>query len=148
MRIINFILFLIPTLNAIATKYDAVDTTAYPDIKITLWDVPNCGLKKPGDQVDPLHSGELFDTLPIAVNYVTSMNVTSYWLSRDLINDERLDWSECADTASCESVGDIKGQCTKFLLRTSPDSNGNALFANTCYFLAPSAHVSHCSRKE
>ena len=79
---------------------------------------------------------------PIGENYVTSMSAGSYWLSRDLHDDERLDWSTCADASGpCDPVGDIKGPCTMFLLRTSPDSNGNALHMNTCYLLEPKAMV-------
>ena len=87
--------------------------------------------------------------LPIAENYVTGSLTQSYWLSRDLINIERLDWSACTfETGACDDVGDIKGECAMFLLRTSPDSNGNALFANTCYLLRPGAQVSHIPREE
>lgn len=82
-----------------------------------------------------------------AENYDTFIPVKSYWLSRDLVHDERLDWSTCVNgtgpTDNCAPEGGIRGPCTKFLLRTSPDSNGNALHASTCYPLDPAAYVSH-----
>ena len=78
--------------------------------------------------------------VPTAENYIDDNGVQSYWLSRDLLPIERLDWSTCAP-GTCESEGDIKGECTEFLLETSPDSNCHALVANTCYLLQPSARV-------
>lgn len=93
-----------------------------------------------------LNSGSSLYMNPIAENYVTVATKNSYWLSRDLINTERLDWSTCADNTNCsDAEGDIKGECTKFLLRTSPDSNGNALLEHICYPLIPGASVSPLS---
>ncbi len=42
-----------------------------------------------------------------------------------------------------QALGDIKGQCRLFRLRTSPDSNDHALAAHTCYLLNPQVSVSH-----
>lgn len=127
-------------------------TTAYPNITITVWDTTGCGVQKARNRVD-LGSGQSYPMLPISENYAITGWASSYWLSRDLTNNERLDWSKCANNtdsaadaeADCTSVGDIKAVCTEYLLRTSPDSNGNALFANTCYLLDPAAQVSHMS---
>ena len=104
-----------------------------PNVTIIVWNDTNCGGKNP---VDP-SSGSPWQMLPIAENYIVDSGVQSYWLSRKLQPTERLDWSKCA--GSCESQGDVKGQCTEFLLETSPDSNCHALLANTCYLLQTSA---------
>ena len=73
----------------------------------------------------------------IGENYIVDSGIQSYWLSRNLNSAERLDWNTC--TGDCESEGDVKGQCTEFLLETSPDSNCHALLAGTCYLLQTSA---------
>ena len=75
--------------------------------------------------------------LPINENYIVNSGVQSYWLNRTLHPTERLDWSNCNGT--CEPEGDIKAECTNFLVETSPDSNCHALLADTCYLLQPSA---------
>ena len=77
--------------------------------------------------------------IPIGENYIDSDGIQSYWLSRNLQPTERLDWSTCAGT--CESGGDVKGDCTEFLLETSPDSNCHALLAGTCYLVGTLAGV-------
>lgn len=159
MRIVLSILFIFFASNVRApfipsSVHESVyPSTAYPDISITIWSTTGCGVQKVGDRVD-LSSGEPSspsNILPTGENYATFTWTRSYWLSRDLINTERLDWSKCAnDTdsagdleAECLPVGNIKADCTEFLLRTSPDSNSNALLANTCYLLDPAAQVSH-----
>ena len=72
----------------------------------------------------------------------------SYWLSRDLVNTEILDWSACNHTVDCGGANGIPGQCMVFVQRTSPDSNHNALRARTCYVLTPEATVSQLPRDE
>ena len=111
-------------------------TTIYPNITITVWNNTNCGSKLPVD----LSSGVAFEMIPIAENYADDGGIQSYWLSRDLQTNERLDWSTCAPGA-CHSEGEIKGECAEFLLETSPDSNCHALLAHTCYLLQPAARV-------
>ena len=74
---------------------------------------------------------------PIGENYIDPAGIQSYWLSRNLQPTERLDWSKCAGT--CVSEKGVKGDCTEFLLETSPDSNCHALLAETCYVLETSA---------
>lgn len=136
MRIITSILFLFQTLNGLA-HHSPYPTDPYPAITITVWNDTDCGLKKAGDRVD-LDTGSSWPTDAAGENVVISTVAQSYWLSRDLINDERLDWSHCADpTSFCKNVGNIKGPCTSFLIETSPDSNRNALNEHTCYLLDP-----------
>lgn len=119
-----------------------------PDITITVWTDPNCNLKNAGDRVD-LDTGQRCPTSAVGENYVIGTVSQSYWLGRDLINNERLDWSTCNEsTGPCNNMGDIKADCTTFLLTTSPDSNDNALNKHTCYLLDPGALVSHLSREE
>ena len=149
MRVITSILFLIQALNARAKRHGVHEPvypiTPYPNITITVWTTNNCTLQKTDGPID-LHSGQGLNMIPTAENYVTGTVSNSYWLSRDLIDTERLDWSICADgTDSCSIVGVIKAECTTFELRTSPDSNGHALLAHTCYLLSPGAQVSHLS---
>ena len=104
-----------------------------PNITIRVWNDTNCGGKTP---VDP-SSGSPYEMAAIGENYIVDSGIQSYWLSRNLNSTERLDWSKCA--GDCESEGDVKGQCTEFLLETSPDSNCHALLEGTCYLLQPSA---------
>lgn len=146
MRIIISVLFLLQALN-ISAHEPSYPTDAYPEITITVWTDINCGLKKAGGRVDLRDNSHHTDDA--GENTMISMVAQSYWLSRNLVNDERLDWSTCADPrGQCENVGNIKGNCTQFLLRTSPDSNGNALFKHICYPLKPGAQVSHlCYRR-
>ena len=148
MRIITFTLFLFQAFYASAHHY-SYPTDPYPAITITVWNDTDCGLKKAGDQVD-LSTGTSWPTDAAAENVEIFTLAQSYWLSRDLINDERLDWSHCADpTGLCEDVGNIKGPCTSFLIETSLDSNLHALNKHTCYLLDPGgAQVSHFCAQE
>ena len=143
MRIIISILFFLQALN-VSAHTSPYPTDIYPSITITAWTDSHCGVKKAGDRVDlgPYHSWSI-PTAPVGENAIMGTVRQSYWLSRDLVNDERLDWSTCADPTGCANVGNIKADCTTFLLRTSPDSNDNALLKHTCYPLNPGAQVSH-----
>ena len=92
-------------------------------------------MKNAGDQVN-LDTGKPLSTDAVGENVIIFMVPHSYWLSRDLINDEGLDWSHCADpNGDCETVNNVKGPCTSFMNETSPDTNLNALNEHTCYFL-------------
>ena len=106
-----------------------------PDITIIVWNDTSCGGKIPAD----FPSGNLYKMAPIGENYIVNSEVQSYWLSRNLLPTERLDWSKYAGT--CVSEGGVKGDCSEFLLETSPDSNCHALLAGTCYSLNPLAGV-------
>lgn len=145
MRIITFILLLIRALDAEAKNHhESVYTaTPYPNITISVWTGNNCNPNGTEGPID-FSLGQHLDMIPIAENYVLSGLYGSYWLSRDLINTERLDWSTCPDgSSSCDNVGDIKGPCRLFRLRTSPDINDHELRAYTCYLLNPQVSVSH-----
>lgn len=150
MHIAISILFLVQALNVRAaipsyvydqaTSYQNQDPP-YPNIVITVWSSLDCG-KTQGESVKT--------TLKMdanADNFQTNFLTQSYYLSRDLISDERLDWSACIEPGACDGAGTIKGQCMRFVQRTSPDSNGNSLLARTCYSLVPGATVSHLSRE-
>ena len=108
MRIITSILFLFQALDAL-THHAPYPIDPYPEITITVWKDTDCGLKKAGDRVD-LGTGSPWHTDAAAENVAIFMTAQSYWLSRDLVNIEVLDWSKCADpTGTCENVGEIKG---------------------------------------
>lgn len=150
MHITISVLFLIQALNARAlipayvydqaTAYENQDPP-YPNIDITVWSGPDC--RKIGDtSMMTLKMDDNADNLP------TYFLTQSYYLSRDLINDERLDWSTCSPPGTCTDAGPMKGYCGKFVQRTSLDSNGNSLLGHTCYSLVPGATVSHLSREE
>ena len=156
MRIVTSILVLIQALNAGAAIPEAVyediyPITPYPNITITVWTDNNCGKRDAQGRVD-LHSYDrerqslLMDAN--TNNEIISLLTGSYWLSRDLINNERLDWSACSGTGDCSGTTSIPGECMRFIQRTSPDSNGNALLMHTCYLLDPGATVSHIAREE
>lgn len=143
MHTIIYLLLIIQAWIASAAHDDP--TTPYPNITITTWTDSTCGPPRKAGHPPDLHKGYSLYMDPVAENYVIGeSDASSYWLSRDLINDERLDWSQCADLG-CETVGDVKGECTQFLFRTSPDSNGEALLALTCYPLSARAQVSRRS---
>ena len=155
MRIVISILFLIQALNAGAAIPEVVyeniyPITPYPNITITVWTDNNCGNSSAQGRVD-LHSYDRERQSLImdanANNEIISLLTGSYWLSRDLINNERLDWSACSETEDCSGTTSIPGECMTFIQRTNPDSNGNALLMHTCYLLVPGATVSHISRK-
>lgn len=143
MRITVSILFLLQVLNISAHK-SSYPTDVYPAITITAWPDPYCGVKKAGDPVD-LHYRHPWSTstAPVGENAIIGTVSKSYWLSRDLGNDERLDWSTCAGPSACDNVGNIKADCTTFVQRTSPDRNDNALLKHICYQLTPGAMVSN-----
>lgn len=148
MHITTSILFLIQAWNARAAIPDWVYNKAisyqkqhppYPNIVITVWSGPDCG-KTESEWLS-------FNTDANAENDISGFVIQSYRLSRDLISDERLDWSACIEPGACNGAGTIKGECMRFVQRTSPDSNSNSLLAGTCYSLVPGANVSHLSRE-
>ena len=149
MRTIISVLCLIQALNAIAAIPNYVYDQAhawqnqdppYPNIAITVWSGPDCNKTKAA-------SRQSFNMDANGDNSVSGFLTGSYWLSRDLIDNERLDWSACDNPGSCLGTATIKGECMRFVQRTSPDSNSNALLKHTCYLLAPGATVSHHSRE-
>lgn len=148
MHITISILFLIQALNVRAAIPDYVYNQAisyqkqhppYPNIVINVWSGPDCGKTE--------STWLSFNTDANAENDSSGFVIQSYRLSRDLNSDERLDWSACIEPGTCNGAGTIKGECMRFVQRTSPDSNGNSLLASTCYSLVPGANVSHLSRE-
>ena len=151
MHIINFVLILIQALKARApfipeSIYDKANEwqnqdPPYPYIDITVWSSTDCGASQHDRQqtfaMDANANNEKIDSL-----------AQSYWLSRDLVNTEILDWSACNHTVNCGGTTEIPGACMVWVQRTSPDSNHNALLARTCYVLTPGATVSHLPREE
>ena len=67
-----------------------------------------------------------------ADNEVTDFFIQSYWLSRDLTNDERLNLSGCLEDGDCIGINSTPRKRIKFMQRRSLDSNCNALLAHTC----------------
>ncbi|KAF6235006.1 hypothetical protein HO173_006936 [Letharia columbiana] len=81
------------------------------------------------------------NTQPLAygIMWAPGLTTRSYTLSRDLEQDEVLDWNNPYPSGSAPPGDGIPEQCGTYSQTTNPDSNGNMLHGNTCYLMAPGA---------
>lgn len=149
---ISSVLFFICTIHSTApSALPAVELTSRSNsnelipanVTMTLFTDLECG-----------HSSQpIFTEVAVAPHYglmkPAGFVVLSYNLSRDLLPEERLDWSNPypPNSGVKAAQGAIPTQCEDYLETTNPDSNNNELHASTCYQIAAGASVSGRSWK-